>query len=159
MNRKPIITIVLLGICSIWMSACNEKNNRNEPKSDTYLLTPHKYNLDYSQELSDLSVIKEQKITEARIYDQDHMYSTHDEDVIKNIIEKIVDLNLKEVEKIAPDAVGYSELFLMNGEKVVYHFVSSKMVNVGNKQYGTMGDEEVAFWKNVMVYCRQTFWN
>lgn len=117
------------------------------------------YGLDFSQELSDLSVIKEQKITEARIYGTSQVYSTTDEEIVQNIVARISELDLKEAAETDKEVVyGSQDLFLMNGDKVVYHFRISDRVEVGDKEYGT--EQSYAdFQKNVMEYCRQTFWN
>ena len=115
-------------------------------------------NLDDSLQLSDLSVIKEQEITEARIYEDGKYYYTMDREVIKNIVDRISNLHLSASDEQETETVyGFEELYLLNGDKVVYRIVKTNRVKVGGTFYGTK-ESVIDFSRDVMDYCRQTFW-
>lgn len=51
---------------------------------------------------------------------------------------------------------GFEELYLLNGNYVVYHFTIDSAVTIGDKCYGP--EEKAHEFDKVIWYCRDTFY-
>ena len=145
--KKRCFMLCLCCMCVVIFTSCGSKD-----QSDA---------LDFSNQLSDLSVIREQKITEARMYVDNggkaKICRATDQDTIQTIIDKIESLALVEVEDYQPEeGLESSELYLLNGNKVVYHFYVTNIIRVGKKYYEPK-EKTGAFYGDVMGYCHYKF--
>ena len=160
MRGKKILLGILVGICSVVMLACgssNQKTSKAEPDQKETITSDNENDWDFSEQISDLSVIKEQVITTACVNVGGLTRLTSDEIIVQNIIDQICSLDLKESDQPELDrAAGDESLYLMNGNKVVYNILISRRIYIGGKLYGTQEDAD-DFRLKVMKYCRQTF--
>ena len=160
MNGKKFILGILVGICSVVMLACgssNQKTSKAEPDQKETITPDNENDWDFSEQISDLSVIKEQVITTACVNVGGLTRLTSDEIIVQNIIDQICSLDLKENnEKNGSNVDGFGILRLMNGNQVVYDIHISDRIYIGDKFYGTKEDAD-SFWSEVIGYCRQTF--
>ena len=173
MIKKKIRTLIII-VCSMILSVgCGEKassemKRTNDVGNEGSVVKNIEENeidtswkaLDWSEELSDISIVDKQEITEARIYGYDeNVYNTTDREIIDELVKRIKELDLEVIEydESEPVPCGWEELFLMNGNKVVYHFLYTNYLHVGDNTYGPK-ENLVYFSMNVMNYCRETFW-
>ena len=174
MIKKIRRTLIILGCSIILCVGCESKagskgQNTNDTGSEGSIIkniqeesgidTSRKA-LDWSEKLSDLSIVDEQEITEARIYGYDeNVYNTTDSEIIGELVKRISELKLEVIEPDEESLLveGYEELFLLNNNKVVYHLLYTDYLHVGSNTYGPK-DKLLDFHVNVMDYCRETFW-
>ena len=160
--------IMIMCLFMFVLTACGTKtetgtNNietTKEETSETIEIETDYDSMDFSKELNHIDTIKEETITEARIYaPSGKLYRTIDKEILDNIVDKIAAIELTEIDPktINQEADGFSELYLLNGNDVVYHFRIASTVTIGNKCYGP---EEKAheFTVEVIGYCMSTFY-
>lgn len=166
MVKKIGYCAIIIGLMFVFVTGCGTKKategSSNESvetndESESVSVYKSRKTLDSSEELSDISLIKEQNITEARIYANDKTFSTYDEAVIEEIVNKISNLNVVVTDEETDVVYGASELYLLDGNKVVYHFLHTDTLYVGGRQYGPK-EEALKFETEVMGYCRETFY-
>ena len=163
MDKKLKYLLISLGCSIVLCVGCGSKNNSEEGSivendEEKTAVSLSRKDLDWTEQLSDISIIKEQQITEARIYGYDeNVYNTTDNEIIEEIINRIDELDVQVVNEEKEDVDGYSELFLLDNNKVVYHFLYTDYLYVGSNQYGPK-DKAIDFYINVMGYCGKTFW-
>ena len=171
--------IIITCLCMLILSACGTKaetgtntgigtnaetgtNNvetTKEENSETIEIETDYDSMDFSKELNHINTIKEQTITEARIYHPSgQLFRTTDKEVLDNIVDKIAAIELIEIDPKTKEPVdGFSELYLLNGNHVVYHFTCDSSLSIGDKCYGPE-ESALEFEMKVMNYCRETFY-
>lgn len=164
-EKKLTSILVLVVIVCIFVGCGTKKNDTaiSEKKEDSELGSDEiidKTKLDYSKELNNIKTIKDENITEARIYWANEIYRTTDKEVIEGLKKVISTLELEEIVDYEQTEVYYGEynLYLLNDNEVVYYFNSSEVLHIGDKEYGPY-DQILKFNSDVMGYCKETFWN
>ena len=153
--KKIAVLLCLVIVFAFLLSGCNVKKSADESKEETMIPLD---GLDHSEEKSDIDNIENENITEARIYWANKVYRTEDPEVINELKNRIAQLELEELNPNDLEKVeGFYELYLIEDEKMIYHFLSSNALYIGGKCYGP-DETRGQFDKEVIGYCKLTFW-
>lgn len=153
--RKWFVVLCMLVSLVFVLSGCDDKKDADESKKETIIPLDE---LDRTEQKSDIDNIENENITEARIYWANKVYRTEDPEVINELKNRIAQLELEELNPDDLEKVdGFYELYLIEDEKMIYHFLSSNALYIGGKCYGP-DETRGQFDKEVIGYCRLTFW-
>lgn len=167
MNKKVLITVILLTF--ICLSACSMQENtqdntmKEETTTEEDTGIPQEA-LDNSEMRTDISNILSDDVTEARILSWGLTYRTTDKEEIEEIKNRLSQMELTETE---PKTIDESNprtggqvltLYLLQDDKILYQFHTDNrydIFTVCGKHYNS----EEANFDSVLAYCRQKFFD
>lgn len=164
-KNSRIYIMILIMLCMLSIFGCGTKHKDDEKENMNNGTEKNLYSrelLDISNSRSDIENIRNDEITEARIYWADEVYRTIDKEILKELVKRIEELELIEIssEGVAEEIIyGSYNLYLLNENQVVYRFVSNgEQLVIGDKYYVEKDGTNTVFDWNVIPYCRNTFW-